>query len=122
MVERSDIAEELTRMTTHIGHFRELLAGGGEIGKKLDFLLQEMNREANTLLSKPAAQAAREHASPNWIGHEVGDRKSPRTDSERRITRQQGANFLKSAHEDNRTVAGILLLFRRLRARARARW
>jgi uncharacterized protein (TIGR00255 family) len=52
MVERSDIAEELERMTTHIGHFRELLAAGGEIGKKLDFLLQEMNREANTLLSK----------------------------------------------------------------------
>ena len=52
MVERSDIAEELERMATHIGHFRELLAAGGEIGKKLDFLLQEMNREANTLLSK----------------------------------------------------------------------
>jgi uncharacterized protein (TIGR00255 family) len=52
IVERSDIAEELTRMTTHIGHFRELLAAGGEVGKKLDFLLQEMNREANTLLSK----------------------------------------------------------------------
>jgi uncharacterized protein (TIGR00255 family) len=52
LVERSDIAEELERMTTHIGHFRELLAGGGEAGKKLDFLLQEMNREANTLLSK----------------------------------------------------------------------
>ena len=52
IVERSDIAEELERMTTHIGHFRELLAGGGEVGKKLDFLLQEMNREANTLLSK----------------------------------------------------------------------
>jgi uncharacterized protein (TIGR00255 family) len=52
MVERSDIAEELERMTTHIGHFRELLTAGGEIGKKLDFLLQEMNREANTLLSK----------------------------------------------------------------------
>jgi uncharacterized protein (TIGR00255 family) len=52
MVERSDISEELERMTTHIGHFRELLAGGGEVGKKLDFLLQEMNREANTLLSK----------------------------------------------------------------------
>ena len=52
MVERSDIAEELERMTTHIGHFRELLAGGGEVGKKRDFLLQEMNREANTLLSK----------------------------------------------------------------------
>ncbi len=52
LVDRSDISEELARMTTHIGHFRELLAGGGEVGKKLDFLLQEMNREANTLLSK----------------------------------------------------------------------
>jgi uncharacterized protein (TIGR00255 family) len=52
MVERSDISEELERMTTHIGHFRELLKAGGELGKKLDFLLQEMNREANTLLSK----------------------------------------------------------------------
>jgi uncharacterized protein (TIGR00255 family) len=52
LVERTDIAEELARMHTHIGHFRELLGGGGELGKKLDFLLQEMNREANTLLSK----------------------------------------------------------------------
>jgi uncharacterized protein (TIGR00255 family) len=52
LVERSDISEELERMTTHIGHFRELLSAGGEVGKKLDFLLQEMNREANTLLSK----------------------------------------------------------------------
>jgi uncharacterized protein (TIGR00255 family) len=52
LVERTDISEELARMHTHIGHFRELLAGGGELGKKLDFLLQEMNREANTLLSK----------------------------------------------------------------------
>jgi uncharacterized protein (TIGR00255 family) len=52
LVERSDISEELERMATHIGHFRELLAAGGEVGKKLDFLLQEMNREANTLLSK----------------------------------------------------------------------
>ena len=40
LVERSDIAEELARMTAHIGHFRELLAAGGEVGKKLDFLLQ----------------------------------------------------------------------------------
>ena len=51
LVDRSDIAEELARMTTHVGHFRELLASSGEVGKKLDFLLQEMNREANTLLS-----------------------------------------------------------------------
>jgi uncharacterized protein (TIGR00255 family) len=52
LVDRSDISEELARMTTHIEHFRELLSAGGETGKKLDFLLQEMNREANTLLSK----------------------------------------------------------------------
>jgi uncharacterized protein (TIGR00255 family) len=52
LVDRSDVAEELARMNTHIGHFRELLSAGGEVGKKLDFLLQEMNREANTLLSK----------------------------------------------------------------------
>ncbi len=53
LVDRSDISEELERMQTHIGHFRELLETGGEAGKKLDFLLQEMNREeANTLLSK----------------------------------------------------------------------
>src|SRR6185437_9170819 len=52
LVDRSDISEEITRMTTHIGHFRQLLSAGGEAGKKLDFLLQEMNREANTMLSK----------------------------------------------------------------------
>jgi uncharacterized protein (TIGR00255 family) len=52
IVERSDVSEELARMHTHIGHFRELLKAGGEVGKKLDFLLQEMNREANTMLSK----------------------------------------------------------------------
>ncbi|HEX8925829.1 MAG TPA: YicC/YloC family endoribonuclease, partial [Terriglobales bacterium] len=52
MAERSDIHEEIVRMQTHIGHFRALLDEKGEIGKKLDFLLQEMNREANTMLSK----------------------------------------------------------------------
>ncbi|MGD0938789.1 MAG: YicC/YloC family endoribonuclease [Terracidiphilus sp.] len=59
LVERSDISEELARMATHIGHFRELLRGGGEMGKKLDFLLQEMNREANTLLSKTGSVAGK---------------------------------------------------------------
>lgn len=52
LVDRSDVSEELARMGTHIAHFRDLLNAGGEVGKKLDFLLQEMNREANTLLSK----------------------------------------------------------------------
>lgn len=54
LAERSDIEEEIVRMKTHIDHFVGLLDGGTEIGKKLDFLLQEMNREANTLLSKTA--------------------------------------------------------------------
>jgi len=54
LVERSDVSEEIARMHTHIQHFRDLLSAGGETGKKLDFLLQEMNREANTLLSKTA--------------------------------------------------------------------
>ena len=52
LAERSDVDEEITRLHTHIDHFRTLIEAGGEIGKKLDFLLQEMNREANTLLSK----------------------------------------------------------------------
>jgi uncharacterized protein (TIGR00255 family) len=57
LAERSDIQEEIVRMTTHIQHFIGLLDSGGEIGKKLDFLLQEMNREANTLLSKTGGVA-----------------------------------------------------------------
>ena len=52
LAERSDVEEEVTRLRTHIQHFHSLLRAGGEMGKKLDFLLQEMNREANTLLSK----------------------------------------------------------------------
>lgn len=52
LAERSDIQEELVRMKNHIQHFLSLLDADGEVGKKLDFLLQEMNREANTLMSK----------------------------------------------------------------------
>jgi uncharacterized protein (TIGR00255 family) len=52
LAERSDITEELARLRSHVEQFRKLLAGAGEAGKKFDFLLQEMQREANTLLSK----------------------------------------------------------------------
>ena len=52
LAERSDVTEELARLRSHVEQFRKLLAGAGETGKKLDFLLQEMQREANTLLSK----------------------------------------------------------------------
>lgn len=54
---RGDVEEELVRLRTHIDRFTELLDGGGEVGRQLDFLLQEMNREANTTLSKTGASA-----------------------------------------------------------------
>lgn len=54
---RSDVEEELVRLRTHLDRFVELLAGGGEVGRALDFLLQELNRETNTLLSKTGANA-----------------------------------------------------------------
>jgi uncharacterized protein (TIGR00255 family) len=57
LVDRSDIQEELVRLQTHIQHFLGLLDETGEVGKKLDFLLQELNREANTLLSKTSGLA-----------------------------------------------------------------
>jgi uncharacterized protein (TIGR00255 family) len=52
IAERSDISEELVRLKTHADQTDALLSAEGETGKKLDFLLQEMNREANTILSK----------------------------------------------------------------------
>lgn len=50
-----DVDEELNRLLTHIKEVRRLLSQGGEVGKRLDFLVQELNREANTLGSKAAA-------------------------------------------------------------------
>jgi uncharacterized protein (TIGR00255 family) len=52
LAERSDIAEELVRLRMHAGQVDAMLKAGGEIGKRLDFLLQEMNRESNTILAK----------------------------------------------------------------------
>ena len=52
LADRSDIAEELVRLRTHAAQLEKLLERAGEVGKRLDFLLQEMNREANTILSK----------------------------------------------------------------------
>ncbi len=52
LVERGDVEEELVRLRTHVERFNGLLEGGGEVGRQLDFLLQELNREANTMLSK----------------------------------------------------------------------
>ena len=52
LADRSDIAEELVRLRTHAAQLDAMPLGDGEVGKRLDFLLQEMNREANTVLSK----------------------------------------------------------------------
>ena len=56
--ERSDVAEELARLRSHLHQFETLLSGAADVGKKMDFLLQEMQREANTTLSKtPGTEA-----------------------------------------------------------------
>lgn len=52
LADRSDIGEEISRLQIHSKQLDEILDSGGEVGKKLDFLLQEMNRETNTVLSK----------------------------------------------------------------------
>jgi len=53
--QKIDVAEELDRLTAHISELRHILKKGGAVGKRLDFLMQELNREANTLGSKAAA-------------------------------------------------------------------
>lgn len=52
LADRSDITEEITRLNSHLAQFREAIESEGETGKRLDFILQELNREANTVLSK----------------------------------------------------------------------
>jgi uncharacterized protein (TIGR00255 family) len=52
LADRSDISEEIARLRSHLTQFREVVESEGETGKRLDFLLQELNREANTVLSK----------------------------------------------------------------------
>jgi len=52
LAERADISEEVQRLASHAGRFLELLGPDGELGKQIDFLAQEMNRETNTILSK----------------------------------------------------------------------
>src|SRR5262249_46208639 len=51
---KADVREELDRLTAHVAAARELLAEGGPVGRRLDFLTQELGREANTLCSKSA--------------------------------------------------------------------
>jgi uncharacterized protein (TIGR00255 family) len=50
--DRCDVTEEISRIETHLGHLEQMLSQGGALGRKVDFLLQEINREANTLATK----------------------------------------------------------------------
>ena len=60
--DRSDVSEEMVRLRSHLAQFREALSSSGETGKMLDFLLQELNREANTTLSKSTDMTIKEAA------------------------------------------------------------
>ena len=62
LADRSDVSEEMVRLRSHISQFREALDSTADTGKMLDFLLQELNREANTTLSKSTDLAIKESA------------------------------------------------------------
>lgn len=62
LADRSDISEEITRLRTHLGHFRSILEDENDVGKRLDFLTQELNREANTITSKTSNMVVKENA------------------------------------------------------------
>ncbi|HEY3104823.1 MAG TPA: YicC/YloC family endoribonuclease [Pyrinomonadaceae bacterium] len=62
LADRSDITEELARLRSHVEQFRETIESEEEVGKRLDFLLQELNREANTVLSKSTDISIKEAA------------------------------------------------------------
>ncbi|MGH9596956.1 MAG: endoribonuclease YicC domain-containing protein, partial [Edaphobacter sp.] len=71
LAEKSDIEEELVRLRTHIDRFVAMLDEGGELGKRLDFLLQELNREANTMLSKTSGAAGENSLRITELGLEM---------------------------------------------------
>lgn len=60
MIDRSDVTEEIERFNTHLVHFAELMVSGEPVGRKMDFMMQEFNREANTLCSKAGNSAITE--------------------------------------------------------------
>ena len=60
--DRSDISEEIQRLKSHIEHFRQIMTESTEVGKRLDFLTQELNREANTIASKTNNLTVKENA------------------------------------------------------------
>jgi uncharacterized protein (TIGR00255 family) len=71
LAEKSDIEEEIVRLRTHVDRFIAMLEEGGELGKRLDFLLQELNREANTMLSKTSGAAGENSLRITELGLEM---------------------------------------------------
>jgi uncharacterized protein (TIGR00255 family) len=71
LAEKSDVEEEIVRLKTHIDRFVGMLDEGGELGKRMDFLLQELNREANTMLSKTSAAAGENSLRITELGLEI---------------------------------------------------
>lgn len=71
LAEKSDVDEEIVRLRTHIDHFVGILDAGGEVGKRLDFLLQELNREANTMLSKTSGASGENSLRITELGLEM---------------------------------------------------
>jgi uncharacterized protein (TIGR00255 family) len=71
LAEKSDIEEEIVRLRTHVERFVTMLDEGGELGKRLDFLLQELNREANTMLSKTSGAAGGNSLRITELGLEI---------------------------------------------------
>jgi uncharacterized protein (TIGR00255 family) len=71
LAEKSDVEEEIVRLKTHIERFTAMLDEGGELGKRLDFLLQELNREANTMLSKTGSSAGDNSLRITELGLEI---------------------------------------------------
>jgi uncharacterized protein (TIGR00255 family) len=71
LAEKSDVEEEIVRLKTHVERFLSMLEEGGELGKRLDFLLQELNREANTMLSKTSGAAGENSLRITELGLEI---------------------------------------------------
>lgn len=71
LAEKSDIEEEIVRLRTHVDRFIAMVDEGGELGKRLDFLLQELNREANTMLSKTSGATGENSLRITELGLEM---------------------------------------------------